>query len=355
MQSRYTKIVSLLVILTALSFIAKSQDLHFSQYYFSHFTVNPSFTGKIKEDMRLFFIHRNQWKSINSSFSTSAFAYDMTIEGEKLGRDFIGVGIALSSDKLGDGIFEINEFVIASAYHKTLDFTNRNIVSVGLQVGLSQKKLDQSGFQFENQFDNFKYNPQLPSNEPLNSNSSLIMRINLGASWSYKIDNTKDLYTGISAFNINKPKDNFYDYSSYSDTTRLNPRYVFTGGFGYQYNDLISFHPSILLMRQSSAMDLNIGGAVGLHPLAISRNELIIYIGPWYRFTDAVTILSALEFKNYKIGFSYDFTLSKLNQVKQDVEINNKAVVGAFEITFTYVGFFKRSVPNDLTVPCKFF
>ena len=93
----------------------------------------------------------------------------------------------------------------------------------------------------------------------------------------------------------------------------------------------------------------------------MQNKNVVLYVGPYFRggwgerSKDAMIGAAAIEFSHYRLGASYDFTMSTLNNIKAQEELSNVNRIGAFEISFTYVGFFNRSEPNDYTVPCKFF
>jgi hypothetical protein len=61
-----------------------------------------------------------------------------------------------------------------------------------------------------------------------------------------------------------------------------------------------------------------------------------------------------MQYKNFRGAFSYDATHSSLTDVKKIPSINASSL-GAYEFTITYVGFLSRALPNDVTVPCRFF
>ena len=62
-----------------LFFFVKGQDPHFSQFFASPLTINPSFTGKFDGDIRMTAIHRNQWPSIPKAYITTGASADFNL------------------------------------------------------------------------------------------------------------------------------------------------------------------------------------------------------------------------------------------------------------------------------------
>jgi type IX secretion system PorP/SprF family membrane protein len=332
-----------------------SQDIHFSQFYNSPLTLNPAMTGLFKQDFRASVIYRNQWKQINASYITKAFAGDANFIVNPAKSDRIGVGVFMMNDKIGDGIINNNSAFLSLSYHKTLDAVKRHKLSVGLQGGYVQKNIDYASLTFSDQFNNSNYtiDPSLASSEPLGRTKFSYLNLNAGAVWTFKVNEKVDFQTGLSLFNINKPKESFVKTVYGVDLNKLRDRFTWSGTMKYQLSEKISLHPAFLMMTQTRAMDLNIGSAIGYS--FPGGKGTMVQAGIWYRMSDAVVFMTGLRFKNYNIGLSYDATSSSLNQIKKSPQVKDHAHIGAFEFTLTYYGFFKRPLPNQMTIPCRFF
>lgn len=352
-------------ILSVISLLANSQDYHFSQFYFTHFTVNPAYTGKIQQDYRLLGIHRNQWSGIGSQFNTTGLAYDMNFEGDKLGNNIVGLGFFVVNDDFEGGYYKEQELGLAGAWHKPLDGLNRNILSAGVQGSIGQKTImGPEGLLWSSEFDRWERPIDGTTNAGENyvgGGGKMNFRLNIGIGWSYQVTENFAMNLGASAFNTNKPKETLYSLNAGDTGEREDWRNVLNFGVKYHFNNQLSIHPNLLLMAQAGATDLVYGGFLGYAPENMQNNNVTFYIGPWFRggwgerSKDALIGAAALEFKNYRLGVSYDFTVSTLNNLKVQDEFQDLRQIGAFEISFTYVGFLKRSQPNDYTIPCKFF
>jgi len=344
---------------------ANSQDYHFSQFYFTHFTVNPAYTGNIQQDFRVFGIHRSQWYNVGSKMNTTGLAYDMNFEGDKLGDNIIGAGIFAVNDDFESGFFKEQEIGLAAAWHRPLDGLNRNIVSLGIQGNIGQKTIaSPEDLLWSSEFDHF----ERPVDGTTNAGETysggagkMNFRLNVGAAWSYEVTEYFSMKMGISAFNTNRPKETLYSLNAGESGERENWRNALNLGIKYKFNEMFGVHPNLLLMAQSGATDLVYGGFFSYAPESMQDKNVVFYVGPYFRggwgerSKDALIGAAAIEFSHYRLGASYDFTMSTLNNIKVQEELSNVNRIGAFEISFTYVGFFNRSEPNDYTIPCKFF
>jgi type IX secretion system PorP/SprF family membrane protein len=334
-----------------------SQDIHFSQFYNSPLTLNPGMTGLFKQDYRASILYRSQWKQINAAFISKAFAGDINFIVNQHKGDKLGVGIFVVNDKIGSGIINNNTALFSLAYHKTLDATKRHRLSLGIQSGYVQKSIDYSSFLYNSQFNNSivdpGYDPDISSGEPLGRTNFSYVNLNAGAVWSFKVNEKTDLQTGVSMFNLLKPKESFVQSLMVADKDKLKGRFTWSGTMKYQINEKISLHPAILVMRQTKVYDFNMGSSVGY--TFKGSNGTMIQAGLWYRMADAVILMTGLRYKNWNVGLSYDKTTSGLNDVKKTPQVKKHSHVGAFEITLTYYGFFKRPLPHQMTIPCKFF
>lgn len=356
-----------LLYIISISLIALSvnaQDYHFSQFYFTHFTVNPAYSGKIQQDFRFFGIHRSQWYNVGSKMNTTGFAYDMNFESDKLGDNIIGLGLYGVNDDFGGGFFKEQELGLSLAAHRPLDGLNRNIISIGAQGSFGQKTIaSPEDLLWNTEFDHFERNVDGVTNAGENYTGGAgraNFRLNVGVAWSYEVSEYFTMNLGASAFNTNKPTETLYSNVAGSGE-RENWRNVLNFGVKYKFNDVLGLHPNILLMAQSGATDLVYGTFFSYAPASMQNKNVVFYVGPWFRggtgerSKDALIGASAIEFAHYRLGASYDFTTSTLNNIKIQEDFSNVNRIGAFEISFTYVGFFKRGVPNDYTIPCKFF
>ncbi|MEY3417806.1 MAG: hypothetical protein RL060_1918 [Bacteroidota bacterium] len=332
------------------SFVVQAQDYHFSQFFNTPLSQNPALTGKFNEDYRLGGVYRSQWRQINATFASTGLFADVNIRPGIESPHKIGLGFLMVNDELGNDIYRNQYYQMSTAYHRTLDRLRRHKVSGGLQIGYVRKNLNTDNLVFASQYDNWQLTNNA-SGENLSANAFGYVDINAGVIWNFVVNNRFDCYAGASLFNITRPKESIMADNS----NRLGIRSNYTIGANYLLSKNISLLPAIQITRELKAMDLNIGAAIGYSIVSGKLDKSTLMLGFWGRAKDAGIVYGGIKFKNYQLGLSYDITVSSLNNIKNAQTIGRAKNIGAFEITFIHVGFLKRAIPNDLTVPCRFF
>lgn len=334
-----------------LAYAASSQDFHYSQFYNSPLTLNPALTGLIKEDFRVGLLHRSQWKAVNSAFITSSLFADINFIKNPFKLDQFGVGVFALNDEVGDGIFSNQQVAVSISGTKTLDELKRHRISFGIQPNYVTKGLNSSNMVFDSQINSgYQVDRNISSGENLNSRFSFV-NFNAGLHYEFVLSKKTELFAGYAANNIFRPK----EHPLSSSQSRLPVRHVFNPGLIYKINQRWSLKPNLLFVYQKGATDMNMGlfGAYTFNPEKTLPTTA--FLGAWFRAKDAFIAMAGLKWGHYQVAFSYDFTASSFRDVKNDQDIRKNAAVGAWEISFIYVGFLKRALPNETTIPCKFF
>ncbi len=309
-----------------------AQDYHFSQFYNSPLTLNPALTGKMNGMFRFCLNYRNQWFSLTATepaYATYAGSFDAPIQFRK---DALGVGLVIVNDRAGEKVIN-NMLVLGSiAYHLGIGTSGRHSISLGVQGGYNQKRIDMSRAIFFDQLD--PLNPNTPTNEVnLIDDNKGFFDLNVGLLGSSKISEKVNAYLGFSMFHLTRPNESFYS----SGDEGLPFRLVAHGGAEYVFHKRIALLPSLIYMRQLKADELNFGTAF-VFKMAEAEN-ILFYLGAYYRMlpsskangnnlSDAAIAYTAFEYKNFRLAVSYDATTS-------DLKNNNKSV-GAFELALIY-------------------
>lgn len=321
----------LLVGFLCISSFLVAQDFHFSQFYNSPLTLNPALTGKMNGLFRFALNYRNQWFSLTStetSFATYAGSFDAPIQFSK---DALGLGVVVINDRAGEGIWN-NTMVMASvAYHLGIGRSGKHVISLGVQAGYNQKRIDMTRTLFFDQLN--PLNPNTPTNEKIPDDSKGFFDLNVGVVGSSQLTGKVNAYIGFSAFHLTQPQESFVE----GGDENLSVRYVVHGGAEYVFHKRIALLPSLIYMRQRKSDELNLGTAF-VFKMAEAENVLF-YLGGYYRLlpssksggnnlSDAAIAYTAFEYKNFRIAFSYDVTTSDLKKAPRSV--------GAFELALVY-------------------
>lgn len=327
-----------IVLFFAFAFIAKSQDIHFSQYYASPLTLNPSMTGLINGDFRVSGIARGQWFSIPtagavSPYSTYALSYDHSLFRKKLKNHGLGVGFAAYSDEAGDGSLTTQSLMGSLAYHLALDRYGRHRISLGLQGGVVFMRIFQHDLVFEEQWDSGlnTFNPLLDNGESTNfQGNAMYADFNAGMTFSSMPSTKFAYYLGFALNHIATPTISFLG----DVDNKLGRRYIAHAGARWKTSKYFKILPTVLYMTQTEAQQLNIGSAFeyefgdNVYGFIGGFTRLVGDLGGSLR-NDAVIFTIGAEAFNTRVGVSYDFNTSDLRGATKSI--------GAAEISVVYI------------------
>ncbi len=351
------KFLSLACAIAIASTTVEAQDFHFSQFYNFPGAINPAHAGRMKEDIRGGLIYRSQWKQVNAPYSTFGAAVDMNFVKVPAFFDKIGAGILFVNDELPDKIFKNQQFSVSLAMHKSLDAFKRHRISFGIQPGYSIKSFVSNGLYSSVDIDRSTYTPPsgsfISKDQAITGNNNYgAFNLNAGLFYDFTVSEKFSIGLGGSLFNITSPKESIVKNINNYDPTRLGRRLLSTFSLAYRMNDQFTLLPAVMYMQQQGASDINIGTALGYH--LNPNKDITVFVGGWYRLSDAAIAMVGMQYKHVKVAFSYDATVSSFKDVRNAPNVSSKSV-GAYEITLTYVGFLSRALPNEVTVPCRFF
>ncbi len=299
-----------------------AQDVIYSQFYANPVYLNPALAGA-KLCQRITLNYRNQWPDIKKGYVSYSATWDQ--QYDKIAG---ALGVIVNADMGGAGIY--NRFSASGIYSYRLQASRYIVLNAAIQAGYLQYRLDWNKLIFGDQID--IHTGYL---EPTREN--LPPKLNIGnADFSagllggYK----ESFYFGIAVNHLTQPDMAFYDGS----TNRLRLRWTVHSGIlidffqGMEGEDLRNFSisPNVVYVQQGNFHQLNGGMYINMFPFVG---------GVWLRHTfgnpDAVIVLLGCQQKNFKLGYSFDYTVSSLS-LKSG---------GAHEISLTW-SFHKSIDPN---------
>ncbi|MBL4654666.1 MAG: PorP/SprF family type IX secretion system membrane protein [Bacteroidia bacterium] len=331
------RLILLIPLFLILNSELRAQDIHFSQYYNSPLTLNPARTGNFSGDYRAGLNYRNQWSAFVPFAWYSGFA-EMKMEGELLGNDGLSFGLMFFGDKTGTAQIGTQTIGPTLGYQKKLDEAGKHTISIGIGITYVQKSMNKEGLKFPNQYKGTEFDIDLFSGESFTSNPFSYIDFQAGVLHNFIFNEKLSLSTGISVFHLTKPIESFWE----QENNRLNRRLSFSTGARYILNEKVQILPGILYMGQAKDSDVMLGSNV-LYNLK-SKNTAVRF-GGWYRMSDSFVLFTGLDYNEYQFGFSYDATLSSLNNA-------NKSI-GAFEFSLIYIYGKGAKLPTRTTMPCK--
>jgi type IX secretion system PorP/SprF family membrane protein len=302
----------ILTFIVLFSISGKAQDPEYSQFYANPLYLNPALAGA---DIckRAVLNYRNQWPGMSSNYVTYNASYD-----QFSGKIHGGFGILVNADNAGSGILRTTQASLIYSYR--LQVSYNLFFNMAMQGTFCQRYLNWELLKFGDQFD-----PQLgfvlPTKDRPPDNTSVIYPdFDAGFVFGWKAV----LHGGIAVHHLTQPNMAYY----MNNENKLPMKYtahfgvnINPNGEGMLFDPIFWVAPNILYQQQGEFHQFNTG-------LYVIRLPLVL--GTWYRFNfenaDAVIVLAGLQYDNWKIGYSYDITLSKL---KNDTG-------GAHEISLTW-------------------
>lgn len=343
------KSLYIFLLISAVTVSATAQDIHFSQFFASPLTVNPANTGLFDGDYRIGANYRQQWNSVPVPYKTFAAYGDLGLMKGAFKRYYAGAGLSIASDRAGDGNLGVTKIMASGAFHYALDANRQSVVSVGLQAGWVQKRLDWSQLYFDEQWSDLEFNKSLPNGENGYRSGFGQPDVQLGVNYSYAVTKSVSLYASVAAFHLIKPKDSFYTTENDSaEGNRLGMRPVFSAGSTIKVNDKFNIYPAVYYTSQKKASEFLAGTLLSYDFLGNSSVEHNrFYLGAFVRAKDAWYPVVGYEYRNIRALFNYDVNTSELKPATGGN--------GAWEISIVYIGSIFKNIKPIFDVPCPRF
>ena len=327
----------LTILLLIVCELVYSQDPHFSQFYSNPLYLSSSFAG-LTDDNRLNLNYRNQWPEISRGYQTYSASFDKAID-----KFNSGIGIFILQDVAGTGSLRNTNIGIFYSYDFKL---GKNLhLRPGLNFAYTEGSIYFDRLLWYDQIYPDKNNPVSSEVFPMNKTGDIDF------SSSLMMYNEK-FWLGTSVDHILQPNQSFYyTYNGGTNPGRVPIKYTIYGGYKLSTQEsLLRSIPvnaqfTFIYREQGEFRQLDLG-------LYVNRSPLVM--GLWYRGIplykeffnrDAFTVLVGVKNKNLSIGYSYDFTISKL--------FGNTG--GSHEISISYSFKTNIKIERKKMVPCPEF
>ena len=255
------------------------QDPQFTMNMFNRLYANAGYAGS-NNGICATAIHRQQWVGFAGRPQSTILNVDATVKALRG-----GVGLSVLYDVLGA---QTNGGVkLSYAFRLGL---GPGTLGIGVEGGVLFNTLDGS------QLD------PIQEGDPniINGNSGGVAP-DLGFGIYYHTDK---LYAGISANHLIGPTLEFEEGGTVSEFT-IARHYYAMAGYTWDINPTWALNPSVFLKTDaaSTQFDVNLR--------ALWKN--MVWAGVSYRIDDAVGIMAGFQYKDFRVGYSYDVTTSGLN------------------------------------------
>ena len=316
------QIFAVLTILAINSGLAEAQqNIQFTQYIFNSLSVNPAYAG-YKEQWFAQTGIRAQWLGIEDAPQTGQVSFDGVLDPD---NKKLGLGVQLTADKLGAQ--SSNSGYLNFAYRLPLNGEGTSRLAFGIGVGMSQYGLDYSKLSTIRESDPNVMSPTV---------TTFIPDARFGIHFS-----TPGFFAGVSILDVFANTDLssklMGDDPANNEVIRHQRHGYFITGGVFSLNEDIKLRPSIMWKEDFKG------------PSSLDVNTMMIFddrfwIGYSYRtgvklwkkeyaenqsLSNANSVGLIAQFfvnQNFRIGYSYDYNLNKLNTLQN----------GSHELTMGY-------------------
>ncbi len=289
----------------------------FSQYYASALYLSPALTG-LEKDVWMGMNYRSQWSSAGIPFSTFQFSFIAPLLKPGARPKHVGgVGASFFNDVAGPNREFINSgLLVSGAYNVHLTRYGNNIVSLGLQAGAVQERLNAEHLQWASQYaPDLGYDNSLPGEEAAFRTQVINPLVNIGVMWSYTTrgrlsSRNVSAFSGIVVSNVIPQR----SFTGQEQTGTLVLK--LHGGISSIFRRKLEIAPNYLVQYQNHYAQVNVGAYFGYYfqPPVTHSPRTKVMIGAWYRLQDAAILSAAISSKSWNLGFSYDSNVSALSR-----------------------------------------
>ncbi|PRY14891.1 type IX secretion system PorP/SprF family membrane protein [Pontibacter ummariensis] len=314
---------SLILIIILLCFaittqVRAQQRPQYSQYMLNGFLLNPAIAG-IEDYADLRVGHRRQWVGLEGAPTTYYVSAHTPLNkgasGNKYHRALAhhGMGAILHTDETGP--LRRTGLSVSYAYH--LPITTKINVSAGVSTGLIRNSINASELEFGN------------DNDPLIGGGNIrntMLDLNLGF-WVY----SRNFSVGVAGAQLLEDAGSLDEGITPDDEANLGLQrhYFATASYRFEPTEELDVIPSVMLKLASPS------------PASIDASMRVLYderfwVGAGYRHKDAlVGMVGVYVSPLLDVSYSYDYTLSDLNQVSAGTHeivigfkvLNNRRVI----------------------------
>jgi len=295
---------------------ANAQDPAFTQFYANPLYLNPAMAGS-NGCPRFGVNYRNEWPQLSGNYVTYSASYNQyfkNISG--------GFGVLATHDQQGQGTINTSMLGLIYSYHLTL--RRKWKMMFGARAAWYQKFLDWDKLTFGDMIDPRRGFIYATGDVPRGGSSGFF-----DASAGMVIFN-KNSFAGGAVHNLNRTNESMIIGESKMPIP-------FTGQIGAEiplgqkskYANSTSIMPNIIYQYQNGFQELNIGTYIKYGSFNF---------GAWHRNRDAFILTIGINTGKFKLGYSYDVTVSKLNngvsggshEVSLGINVNCKSKPASF-------------------------
>lgn len=340
-------ILKVAVLLFAFAQLA-AQDMHYTQFFNAPLSLNPALTGLTRGDYRVGAAYRGQWFGLaktnasNAPYSIPSVFFDLPIH---VNEDAIGLGAMFLSEHWSGNMPGSYTGCFSVSYIKSLGKKGNHQLSGGVQVGFTYKTVIQEQLKITSQFSGNNFYELANTQSDFPALNFGLVNLNAGLLWFGKINRRISLYAGGSVYNVVQPQQQFL----LKKTQQWYWRWNVQTGVDITLGSRAHLLPCVMFIQHDNISQIMPGASVAFDvtPVAtvslgtlVRLNELTTKSAQ----VDATALYASFDYKGFKMGLSYDFTVAKSLKAANGL--------GAVEATMIYIGHSKR---NKRIIFCPLF
>jgi type IX secretion system PorP/SprF family membrane protein len=271
--------------------VSAQQEPLFTQNMFYSMTFNPGYAGNENAICALG-ANRIQWAGFKDQEGNRVTPETFFINVNAPIRILRGgVSAQVMQDKIG--FTNTVGVKIGYAYQRTIGFGK---LGIGTQIEFNNRTMD------------FSQLKPLDTSDPViisGEQSDMLIDFSLGL--FYRVPGS--YYIGVAGTHLLQSEGAALSESGANDLRMiLNRTFYLHGGYEFVFpgNPAFELQPSVMVQSNLSSFQLDVA--------AIIKYKDTFWGGLNYRLQDAVGVIIGARYKDFKIGYSYDFNVSRLNQ-----------------------------------------
>jgi type IX secretion system PorP/SprF family membrane protein len=281
MNTRWLKYFGIIWVLLITQTVDAQQDAQYTQYMYNMNVLNPAYAGSKEGTISAGLLGRTQWVGIPGAPNTATLSVHSPI------TERMGLGLSIIADKIGP----VDEEFVYVDYSYTIPVGFYDNLAFGLKGGFSvvnAKLIDLQTIEI----DDVNFDTNIGNFQP-----------NIGFGVFYYSD---IYYVGVSLPSLLSTTYIEKKGGVFTNLSKRNHLFV-TGGYVYDLSYDWKFKPSALIKATTGA------------PVSVDLSANFLFdetfeAGASYRWGDSVSLLfNAKVTDNIRVGYSYDFTTSELN------------------------------------------
>jgi len=291
-----------------------AQDIHSSMFNRTPMNLSPGLIGVFGGDIRVTSNYRRQWKTVPVDYKTFTASFEHKLFLPSVGSGFFTGGLHFNYDDAGDLSLGQTQLGLSGSYVHPLTKAenNRQFLSGGVQIGLTQRSFDTRNLQTGLQYNDGSFNPIGPTGEEGVFDDNVSYG-SLSAGLNYRLQNPGvaenkrlRLDLGGAVYHLMRSNKSFTQNQNYKLERRISL-------YGISSFQILSTWDLGLLATgqfQGSHKELVFGANIRKYFDAVS-----LMLGLSYRATDRDAIIPNinLDYRNFSFGFSYDWNISQFD------------------------------------------